>query len=175
MIVDLFTIPIFIGNIDVEKININNKNFQKTWITETPSTYYESFENVSNMAEENIKYLLKTIVKILEEKIKYPFELNLSNIWENDYNNDYQEPHIHAHSEFSFIIYKDVIEGRTVFLNPIRNFLHIYGEIAHMYQSEFMPKCKTGQIIIFPSFLEHMVLKSSKQKTISGNLRFKKK
>ena len=74
MIVDLFTIPIFIGNIDVEKININNKNFQKTWITETPSTYYESFENVSNMAEENIKYLLKTIVKILEEKIKYPFE-----------------------------------------------------------------------------------------------------
>jgi len=38
-----------------------------------------------------------------------------------------------------------------------------------------MPKCKTGQIIIFPGFLEHMVLKSSKQKTISGNLRFKKK
>jgi hypothetical protein len=44
-----------------------------------------------------------------------------------------------------------------------------------MFDDVFMPKCKTGQIVIFPSFLEHMVLKSSKQKTISGNLGFKKK
>ena len=43
-----------------------------------------------------------------------------------------------------------------------------------MYDSFFKPKCKTGQIIVFPSFLQHMVLKSSKQKTISGNVVFKK-
>ena len=176
MIVDLFKIPIFIGNINVKKIIFKNKNFNKTWISETPSSYNQSFENVSNMKNENIKYLLETIVKILEEKIQYPFELNLQNIWENNYvNNDYQEPHIHPKSDFSFIIYKDVQEGKTVFLNPIRNFLMIYSNISHMFKSEFMPKCKNGQIVIFPSFLEHMVLKSSKQKTISGNLGFKKK
>ena len=128
------------------------------------------------MEKDNIKYLLETIVKILEEKIQYPFELNLCNIWQNNYNNnDYQEPHIHAKSDFSFIIYKDVTEGKTVFLNPIRNFLMLYGNISYMFDEVFMPKCKTGQIVIFPSFLEHMVLKSSKQKTISGNLGFKKK
>jgi len=176
MIVDLFKIPIFIGNIDVEKININNQNFEKTWISETSSTYNESFKNVLNIEKEDIKYLLETMIKILEEKIQYPFELNLINIWENNYiDNDYQEPHIHAKSDFSFIIYKDVQEGKTVFLNPIRNFLMVYTNIAHMFDDVFMPKCKTGQIVIFPSFLEHMVLKSSKQKTISGNLGFKKK
>ena len=176
MIVDLFKIPIFIGNIDVEKINLKNSNFKKTWVSETPSTHEESLKNLSNMEKENIGYLLETIITILEEKINYPFELNLLNIWENNYiNNDYQEPHIHSNSDFSFIIYKDVKEGKTVFLNPIRNFLTIYDNISHMFDKIFMPKCKTGQIIIFPGFLEHMVLKSSKQKTISGNLRFKKK
>jgi len=49
MIVDLFKIPIFIGNIDVEKINLKNSNFKKTWISETSSTYDESFKNLSNM------------------------------------------------------------------------------------------------------------------------------
>ena len=176
MIVDLFKIPIFIGKIDVKKIDLINSNFKKTWISETYSTWHESSKNVSNMKKENFNYLLDIIGEILEEKIKYPFELNLTNIWENNYiSDDFQEPHIHPDSDFSFIIYKDVKEGKTAFLNPIRNFLMIYGNISHMFDVTFMPKCKTGQIVIFPSFLEHMVLKSSNQKTISGNLSFKKK
>jgi len=175
MIVDLFKIPIFIGNIDVNKINLKNQNFYKTWVSQTNSSYKESFENVSKMSKESIKYLMETIVKILQEKINYPFELKLYNIWENHYiNNDYQEPHIHSNSDFSFIIYKDVKQGKTVFLNPIRNYLLFYKNISHMFEENIMPKCKTGHIVIFPRFLEHMVLKSSKQKTISGNLGFKK-
>ena len=175
MIVDLFKIPIFIGNIDSKKISLKNKVFKDTWMSKTKSTYEQSLEkNYENI--DNIQYLLDVISKILQEKIKYSFKLSLINIWENNYiNNDYQEPHIHPKSDFSFIIYKDVQEGKTVFLNPIRNFLMIYSNISHMFKSEFMPKCKNGQIVIFPSFLEHMVLKSSKQKTISGNLGFKKK
>ena len=43
-----------------------------------------------------------------------------------------------------------------------------------MFDEHYIPKCKTGKIIIFPSFLEHMVLKSTGDKTISGNLLFKK-
>jgi len=173
MIVELFSIPIFIGNIDVSKIEIKNKKFKKTWFSETESSQ-NSHGNL--ISKENVEYLLSTMVKILEEKIKYPFEIGLVNIWQNNYlKNDYQEPHIHEQSDFSFIIYKNVEEGKTVFFNPIKNYLLFYKNIAHMFDSLFMPKCKTGQIIIFPSFLEHMVLKNSNQTTIAGNLKFIKK
>ena len=173
MIVDLFKIPVFIGSIDEKKINIKNKVFKKTFISNTPTTYKDSWA-IENL--ENIDYLLETIGKILQENIKYFFEIKLINIWENNYvDNDFQEPHIHPDSDFSFIIYKKVDEGKTVFINPIRNFLMIYKNINHMYDEVFIPKCKTGQIIIFPSFLEHMVLKSKNQKTISGNIKFIKK
>jgi hypothetical protein len=175
MIINLFEIPIFIGNIDIKKIKLNNKNFEKTWISQTPSTFKQSQTDKSMIENEVTEYLLKEIVKLLEEKIKYAFEIRLLNIWENIYqNNDYQEPHIHSDSDFSFVIYKKVEEGKTVFLNPIRNYLMIYKNINHMFQENFMPKCKSGQIVIFPSFLEHMVLKSSNQSTISGNIFFKK-
>lgn len=172
MIVNLFEIPIFIGNIDVEKIKLLNKNITKEWMSETPTTFQSSWNNIQ---EKDVTFLLNHIVKIMEEKIKHPFELRLLNIWENHYKNgDFQEPHIHANSDFSFIIYKKVTEGRTAFLNPIRKYLMLYQNINHMYEQIFEPKCKTGQIVIFPSFLEHMVLKSTNQITISGNLSFKK-
>ena len=39
-----------------------------------------------------------------------------------------------------------------------------------MFYRNFTPQLKTGQIIIFPSYVEHMVNKNSDQVTISGNL-----
>ena len=165
----------FIGSIDVKKINLKKQKYKKMWLSDTETSYNQSFENVSNMDKESLKYLMESIIKILEEKINYRFELKLWNIWENNYiKDDYQEPHIHEESDFSFIIYKKVNEGRTVFLNPLRNYFLFYKNIQHMFEDKFIPKCKTGDIVIFPSFLEHMVLKSNKQKTISGNLKFKK-
>ena len=38
---------------------------------------------------------------------------------------------------------------------------------------QFRPSCREGQIIVFPSFLEHMVKKTSNAITISGNIDFK--
>ena len=175
MVLDLFTIPVFIGNIDIKKINLKNQKYKKMWLSDTKTSYDQSFKNVSDMDKDSLKYLMESIIKILEEKINYSFELRLWNIWENNYiKDDYQEPHIHEESDFSFIIYKKVDEERTVFLNPLRNYFLFYKSIRHMFEDKFTPKCKTGDIVIFPSFLEHMVLKSSKQKTISGNLKFKK-
>ena len=175
MVLDLFTIPVFIGNIDIKKINLKNQKYKKMWLSDTKTSYDQSFKNVSDMDKDSLKYLMESIIKILEEKINYSFELRLWNIWENNYiKDDYQEPHIHEESDFSFIIYKKVNEGRTVFLNPLRNYFLFYKNIQHMFEDKFIPKCKTGDIVIFPSFLEQMVLKSNKQKTISGNLKFKK-
>lgn len=171
---DLFSIPVFIGDIDSQKINLNNKRFKKTWLSQMPSTYEQS--NKEKQTLENGEYLLKTIGNLLKEKIKHPFQLSLTNIWENSYvQDDYQEPHIHEDCDFSFIVYKKGEEGRTVFFNPIKNYLMFYKNIAHMFDGMFIPKCKKDQIIVFPSFLEHMVLKSTDHTTISGNLIFTKK
>ena len=68
MFLELFKIPVFIGNINIDKINLKNQNFKKTWLSETSSSYRESFSNVTKMEKESIKYLMETIVYILEEK-----------------------------------------------------------------------------------------------------------
>ena len=91
MNLDLFSIPVFIGDIDSKKINLNNKKFKKTWLSQMPSTYEQS--NTEKQTLENGEYLLKTIGSLLKEKIKHPFQLSLTNIWENSYvQDDFQEP-----------------------------------------------------------------------------------
>ena len=184
MIINLFEIPIFVGKIHLKNIKLKKSKFSKTWLSKTRSTFKHTFEqieqnNIENVIEkESLIYLLKTLVELFEEKINEPFEIYLDNIWENKYSNgDYQEPHIHTKSDFSFIIYKEVEKdgGKTLFFNPSRNFIDPYFNITHLFLKNYMPSCKKGEIVLFPSFLEHMVLKTSNQHTISGNIKFKKK
>lgn len=177
MIVNLFEIPIYIGEIDLKKIKLINQKLEKTWLSDTNSSYKNTLdENIENVIDkDSLTYLLKSIVKLFEEKQQQKFEISLINIWENIYNNnDFQEPHIHTKSDFSFIIYKKVEKngGKTLFFNPSRNFIDPFSNISYMYDKTFQPHCKKGQIVLFPSFLEHMVLKTSNQHTISGNIRF---
>ena len=46
-------------------------------------------------------------------------------------------------------------------------------QVADIYPRVYVPNVKTGAIIVFPGFLEHMVSPNSDQNTISGNLIFK--
>ena len=179
MIKNLFEIPIFIGDIDVDKIKLKQFDFKDTWLSKTKSTYNTTFnKDIKDVIEQDsIIYLLRTLANLLEEKIEEKFYIELLNIWENIYsNNDFQEPHIHANSDYSFIIYKEVDEdgGKTVFLNPNRNVIESFSNINHKYENGFRPACQKGQVILFPSFLEHMVLKTSNQHTISGNISYNK-
>lgn len=173
MKLDLFSVPIFIDNIDSSKINIKNENFEKTWNSETLSSF-----NYSNILDEgSANYLLKIIATSLSTNFKEPLKIQLLNIWENRYNhNDFQEKHTHPQCHFSFIIYKEVIEGKTIFFNPAINLIESYYPAPYFFnktnffQLEFLPKCRKDQIVIFPSFLEHMVKKINNSVTISGNL-----
>jgi len=177
MIKNLFEIPIYMGDIDIDKINLKKIDFEKTWLSKTNSTFKNTLDkNILDIIEkDSLIYLLNTLAKLLEEKIEEKFKISLLNIWENVYSdNDFQEPHIHAKSDYSFIIYKEVEKegGKTVFLNPNRNVIESFINIRHQFQNIYKPSCNKGQVIIFPSFLEHMVLKTSNQHTISGNLKF---
>jgi hypothetical protein len=179
MIINLFEIFVLISDVDLKKIKLKKILFDETWLSKTQSTYKASFQKKveDTIEKEPSIYLMNLLVKMLEEKIKFPFNITLINIWENKYENaDYQEPHIHTKSDFSFIIYKKVDKdgGKTLFLNPSRNFIDPFYNISNLFEKNFLPSCKQGQIILFPSFLEHMVLKTSNQHTISGNISFKK-
>jgi len=172
MRLDLFSIPIFIDNIDSSKINLKNKSFEKTWNSQTTSSF--NFKNI--LDEESANYLLKVIASSISKHFYTAQQIKLLNVWENKYfENDFQEKHKHPHSHFSFVIYKDVEEGKTIFFNPTIDLIesyyppHMFNE-TNFFQLEFLPKCRNNQIVIFPSFLEHMVANNNNSTTVSGNL-----
>tara|TARA_R100001086_G_scaffold145788_1_gene77095 strand:+ start:18 stop:572 length:555 start_codon:yes stop_codon:yes gene_type:complete len=173
MKLDLFSVPIFIEDIDSSKINIKNENFKKTWNSETIS----SFNFTNTIQDKSAEYLLQIICNSLAPFFSKSFKIKILNIWENRYEvNDFQEKHMHPQSHFSFVIYKKVQEGKTIFFNPAINLIESYYpapyffESTNFFQLEYMPKCKTNKIVIFPSFLEHMVQKINNSITISGNI-----
>ena len=169
MKLDLFSIPIYIGDIDCDKIKIDHKGWRKNWLSETKTSH--SFSN--EVEKDSAHYLLQTIAKLIKDDFNFDANLRLCSVWENHYkDNDFQEPHIHANSHLSFIIYKKVEESRTVFIHPYSNMLEtFYGMMpVKSFERIYEPKCKSNQIVVFPSCLQHMVKKMSNSITIAGNL-----
>ena len=174
MKLDLFSTPIWIGNIDTSKIKLEYEETKKTWVSETKS----SFKSKNIITDECAEHILEVIVGLLDETPLPKYELKILNIWENTYeNNDFQENHIHANSDLSFIIYKKIEEARTVFLNSNRYLLECFYKDDRKQKLfgnnlNFLPKCKENQIVLFPSYLEHCVKKTDNALTIAGNVRF---
>ena len=48
MKLDLFSVPIYIGNIDIDKIKIEHKRFERTWHSQTKSSH-----NFNNKIEDD--------------------------------------------------------------------------------------------------------------------------
>jgi|TARA_A100000172_G_scaffold68968_2_gene48871 hypothetical protein len=169
MRIDLFAVPIHVGKVDLNQIQLTS-DMGKKWVSETPT----SFEKKNFLDKESEKYLIKCIGKLIKDDYYSKFQLGILDIWQNNYkNNDYQEPHVHANSKLCFIIYKKVTTPKTIFFNPAKNVIDML-EADDLFPRTFLPnKLKTGSIIVFPGFLEHMVVPNSDQTTISGNLIFK--
>lgn len=172
MKLNIFSIPVFISYIDVTKINIFSDKFNEKWESETLT----SFGNKNNLSEESFNYLLHIIAENLKDFfIDTCFKIELINIWQNIYNeHDFQENHIHINSHFSFVIYKEVEESKTLFFSPNHYLIECFyakNFLKNFFKTTFDPKLTKNQIIIFPSFLEHMVKKNNKSITIAGNIR----
>lgn len=167
MQLNLFSIPVHITNIDVSRIILKTDDFKENWVSKTKS----SFGGVNKLTLNSYNYLMEHICKLLYPHLDGKTELQLQNIWQNNYvDNDFQESHIHTKSHFSFIIYASGEESKTVFFAPHKYLLECFYE-EDLYDYSYETELRPGQIIVFPSFLEHMVKKNSGTMTYAGNLK----
>jgi hypothetical protein len=165
MKLDLFSIPIVIENIDLERIKLEPLKLDRKWLSETPTSH--GGQNI--LDPESYRYLMFKLSGMLEKIVPNNITIKLEAVWANRYDkDDYQDNHFHPSSHFSFIIY---VKGssRTVFFSPGKYLIDSFYSF-NLFQNSFEPNCQPGQILIFPSFLEHMVKKSSDMVTYSGNL-----
>ena len=165
---DLFSVPVFIDEVDLSKIVIVDEDMQPTF----RSGVHTSLRCDKKIPQETISYLSRVIAKNIDTlNIDYS-RLEIVELWRNRYKEtDWQEPHIHAFSQWSFIIYEEVDRSRTVFQNPYRNAVHAQMPMYKDYfVEEWFPEFKSGNIVIFPSFIEHYVVPGGVGSTISGNV-----
>lgn len=171
MKIDLFSIPIWIGNIDASRIIVEDTNLSETFRSDIQT----SFSKHNNVPKESLDYLYSVMVKLLDETIFCPYSLKIDHIWNNYYRtDDFQEIHTHPGSDVSFIIYKKIKESSTIFQNPnyttIDSYYHRSKRLSKIFgEHDYRPECRENQICIFPSFLEHYVKKTSNALTIAGN------
>mgnify|MGYP003133616422 FL=1 len=169
---DIFPTKIYVGNIDAQKIKIKEKKIFNKWNNVATSHPDNPADNI--VEKESLNYLLKTLTTLLDEVIHKPYQINLTNVWKNYYKNkDFQETHIHANSNFSFVIYEKIKESQTLFYAPNHFLIHSIFDEPSLYPQTFKPNLTKNQIIIFPSFLEHGVEQHNNSITISGNFNFR--
>ena len=136
MIVNLFSVPILIGNINLDKIKINNEKFENKWASSTKTSH--GFKNTIDT--ESQKYMGQKFASLLETLLKEKFNLKLMNIWENIYEKDsFQEPHTHGASDFSFIVYKKINESQTVFFHPGKNAIQCLNTLPYFQTDQRLP------------------------------------
>jgi hypothetical protein len=164
---DLFSIPVFVDKIDLTKIELTETEFTPTWQEGVESNYMHG----PMMHPNTYDHLAEIIEKNLIQTGNYT-DARITHIWRNKYTKEArQEVHIHANSQWSFIIYETVERSKTVFLNPSWKMIDMcYGTDVPVFPFNYQPDVEPGTIIIFPSFIEHYVLAGNEGLTIAGNI-----
>ncbi len=165
----IFGIPIFEDEVDLDKIILPDVELEGTWDANIPTTFGK--QDPKDVPRETWEYLSEVIDRNL-----YPGECMGANhrfghIWKNVYDkHHYQDVHIHPNCQWSFVIYVDRV-SRTSFLNPsIKDIQNQIGQGVLQFPLDYKPNLGPGSIIIFPSFLFHMVNSGVEGTTISGNV-----
>jgi len=122
--------------------------------------------------------LIKKITDYTNKVITKSHKIMVHEIWANEYyEKDFQEQHIHPRSHFSFTIIHKCPEGsgRLKFFNPFENLEYSHYNISYKYFSFIEePPQNENTIIIWPSYIKHMVTPGSnknKRVTYSGNIK----
>ena len=165
---NLFPNLIAIKKLDLSQLKIKGKRFKKTFESEIKTTVEgDTLFDIKSMNYLNIhltdllSYLLKPYCK--------NFVFNISNVWINKYGKkDYQGSHVHP-GNFSFIIYYKTDKSYTVFNSPVKSLLESSENKIFNFDCEL--NLKQGDIIMFPSYLEHWVRPNSNNITVAGNIK----
>ena len=168
-VLTLFPTHIAHKNLDLSKLIIQGKNFDKTFESGVESTLLgetlftsESMNYFNLQLTDLLSFLLKPYCK--------NFVFKMTSIWINNYkDNDYQSSHVHP-GHYSFILYYDVNKSNTVFNSPVKNLLETHENFQPLHYKTFEPNFKKGDIVVFPSYLEHWVKPNSNGLTIAGNI-----
>ena len=166
---ELFGIPIFEDEVDLEKIVLPDAELENTWDSGTPTTF--GTQKVDDVPQETWKYLSEVVERNLYYGECMGANPRFGHIWKNVYGkSDYQDVHIHPNCQWSFVIYVDRV-SKTSFLNPsIKDIQNQIGQSVVQFPLDYKPNLGPGSIIIFPSFLMHMVNNGVGGTTISGNI-----
>ena len=166
---ELFGIPIFEDEVDLEKIVLPDAKLEITLDSSTPTTF--GTQKVDDVPQETWKYLSEVVERNLYYGECMGANPRFGHIWKNVYSkHDYQDVHIHPNCQWSFVIYVDTY-SKTSFLNPsMKDIQNQIGNQVIQFPLDYKPDLGPGSIIIFPSFLMHMVNTGEGGTTISGNL-----
>ena len=161
----IFPTPFFIEEIDLDKVKLNSDSYESSYLSGIKTTM-----GTDSFSDESYEYVYGLIEEFIGQFLKDPFYIG--QVWRNKYTKtDWQDPHIHSGAQWSFIIFESVEHSRTVFMNPSRKVIMnqwaMYGEVIPM---DFMPQIPSGNIIIFPSWIEHFVTSGNEGTTIAGNI-----
>lgn len=175
----LFGVPIFKfkckNHNEIKELvcgNLESYSTPKPWDCTVQSSFLKKLDWL-----ENSKYLYTSDVKKLA--LQYDadtVDYRVNDIWINVYKkNHFQEYHNHCPSDFSAIHFVQFDEEHAgpIFKDP-NEALSTYNSYMRFKNSiEYQVPVEEGDIIFFPSFLEHKVPKNktdSKRITISFNL-----
>tara|TARA_B100000945_G_scaffold204806_1_gene164658 strand:- start:2102 stop:2614 length:513 start_codon:yes stop_codon:yes gene_type:complete len=159
----LFSIPILETEVDLNQIILGDGD--EYYNGEVNWTYGKQ-----QCPESTYNYLYGIVSPFLLEYDPY-INFQFTDIWRNRYvATDYQGYHIHAQSQWSFIIY-ETVDSKTVLYNPAWLLIQ-----NHMGVSKSMPcihniKLSAGSMVVFPSFIAHHVNNGNEGTTISGNIK----
>ena len=157
----VFAAPFFIEPIDLDKVNLISEKYEQSYLSGIETTMG------SDRFTEYVKSLIKDCIgQFLQD------DFFLGQVWRNRYTKtDWQDPHIHSGAQWSFIIYESVDHSRTVFMNPSRKvIMNQWAMYGHVIPMDFMPQVPSGNIVIFPSWIEHFVTNGNEGTTIAGNV-----
>lgn len=166
---DLFAIPIFEDKVDLNLIKISDEPLNPTWDSQIKTTFQQNH----NIPKETWDHLIEVISRNINTISSPYINPRIDKIWRNFYTkHDYQDPHIHPHCQWSFIIYESVPVSKTVLFNPsMKDIQNQIGQNVPEFPLDYKPNLEKGSILIFPSFLLHMALHGNDGYTIAGNVK----
>lgn len=135
----------------------------------TDEHFTDYHKNLKNPPDGRPKYTVDFINLFSNELVtfanKHQMNVNITSLWaQRYYKTHHMQPHTHGLSGFSAVLYADFSQkdmGATVFQAPFKNPVH-GNDLSHQ------PKVKEGDMIIFPSTINHWAMPniSDKPRTI---------